>query len=205
MPGRPRTVEPAELRSRVEAAAALTFAQKGFESATVDEIVAKAEVSKPSFYRSYGSKSALYCVLIETHAANTARVALEALSGTVGTIEQKLPAMIDAWFEHVGGNPDLFRLLPNDGDIQAACKRVASLQVANDKSLIRQFAPGLPPKEVDPIAEVIRAALVALGMWWLDQQNVSRTVPVNAMLRVCDGILLASSKTEPPRIQMKVT
>jgi AcrR family transcriptional regulator len=199
MAGRPHTVAPEELRLRVQSAATTLFAEKGFDSTTIDQIVSQAEVSKPAFYRSFSSKSNLYCALIEQHAIDTAAVAHQALASTTGSMEQKLPAMIDAWFAHIGRNPDLFQLLhrdsPADPDVKETCERIANLQVNNDKTLIRSFLPTLPPREVDALAHVIRASLVALGTWWLQQSRCPRSVPVGAMLRVCNGILLTTKNS----------
>jgi AcrR family transcriptional regulator len=170
------------------------FAEKGFGAATIDEIVRVAEVSKPALYRAYESKSHLYSALIEQHAIDTAQVALGALTAAKGTIQERLPTMIAAWFDHVKREPELFRLLhrdvPADLIVAAACTRIKALQVANDVGLLRQFAPELPADEIVPLGEVLRSALVALATWWLDHPEEDLGLAVRAMVRVCNGLLL---------------
>jgi AcrR family transcriptional regulator len=41
------------------------FADKGFEGTTVEEIAARAEVSKPVVYEHFGGKEGLYAVVVD--------------------------------------------------------------------------------------------------------------------------------------------
>ena len=41
------------------------FAEKGFESVSVEEIAAKAGVSKPVVYEHFGGKEGLYAVVVD--------------------------------------------------------------------------------------------------------------------------------------------
>lgn len=193
MAGRPPLLDPDELVLRISRSAAEVFAEKGFSASTIDEIVRRANISKPALYRAFSSKSHLYSALIEMYALETAQVALSALVGSSGVIEKRLPIMIDAWFGHVEKHPDLFRLLhrdvPDDPLVQATAMRIRTLQVANDIALLRQFAPNVPDEEVEPLGEVLRAALAAIATWWLRNPIVERRVPVAAMVRVCLGLL----------------
>jgi AcrR family transcriptional regulator len=188
-----------DLARRIRAAAASVFAERGFAATTVNEIVQRADVSKPALYRVYPSKSHLYSALIENHAQEMADAALGAFSRSTGNIEDRLLAMISAWFEHAVKNPDLFRLLhrdvPTDDLVAAAAQRIHEMQVANDVMLIRSYAPGLPEAEIEPIGEVLRSALVVLGTWAIDHPEQPSTVAVDAMLRVCRGILLSTTAT----------
>jgi AcrR family transcriptional regulator len=196
MAGRPPLMNADELHQRITVAAARVFAERGFNAATIDEIVRRAKINKPALYRAYESKSHLYSALIETHATETARVSLAALASVEGTIEERLPSMISAWFAHVLQQPDLFRILhrdpPADEMVDATYRRIKALQVGNDVALLRQFAPTLPKDEIAPLGEVLRSSLVALAIWWLDHPGVSQDVPVAAMVRVCRGLLLAA-------------
>jgi AcrR family transcriptional regulator len=202
MAGRPPLITASELHERITVAAAAVFAEKGFDAATIDDIVRRADISKPALYRVYESKSHLYSALIEDHARETSQVSLAALAEAKGTIVDRLPAMIHAWFSHVRRQPDLFRILhrdpPVDAVVREACRRIKALQVGNDVGLLQKFAPTLPGEEIEPLGEVLRSSLVALAQWWLDHPEVSQDVPVAAMVRVCHGLLLASA-FEPPK------
>ena len=70
--GEPRPVDP---RSRILAAAAEVFAEKGFDGAGVDEIARRAGVNKAMLYYHVGDKAALYgAVTIEFLEIMRARV-----------------------------------------------------------------------------------------------------------------------------------
>jgi hypothetical protein len=105
--------------------------------------------------------------------------------------------MINSWFSHVKEQPDLFRILhrhpPPDPLVKAACVRIKAMQVGNDVELLRKFAPTLPASEIEPLGEVLRSSLVTLALWWLDHPKVSQDVPAAAMIRLCRGLLLAST------------
>lgn len=60
MAGRPPLINARELHERITFAAASVFAEKGFDAATIDEIVRRADISKPALYRVYESKGHLY-------------------------------------------------------------------------------------------------------------------------------------------------
>jgi AcrR family transcriptional regulator len=53
------------VRDRLLGAALQLFARKGFESASVREIVKAAEVARPTLYHYFGSKEGLYLELVE--------------------------------------------------------------------------------------------------------------------------------------------
>jgi AcrR family transcriptional regulator len=194
-----------DLARRIRVAAASVFAERGFAAATISDIVERAQVSKPALYRVYPSKSHLYSALIENQAQETANVAMGAFSKSTGTIEDRLLAMISAWFEHAVKNKDLFRLLhrdvPTDDLVAAAAKRIHEMQVANDVMLLRLYAPDLPEAEIEPIGEVLRSALVVLGTWAIDHPEQPSTVAVDAMMRVCRGILATTATGTTPRPQ----
>lgn len=65
-PGRPRSSESrGDSRARLLDAAAAVFAEKGFRAATVDEIVAAAELSKGTFYWNFAGKEELFLALLD--------------------------------------------------------------------------------------------------------------------------------------------
>ncbi len=209
MAGRPPSFPIDELHERVSRAATREFCDRGYDAATVDAIVAAAGVSKPVLYRAYGSKSQLYCTLLEQFASELAASALAALRDqptSAPTRKQVSPPtrprasapldqirdIIDAWFRALGEHPQQWQLLNSvtstDPAIQETVKRVVSMQLHNDTMLIRTFLPNLPEAEVEPIAEAIRGSLIAVGNWWLAHPAVERQVPVDAMTRMCAGL-----------------
>ena len=57
------------------------FAAKGFEAATVEEIAAKAGVSKPVVYEHFGGKEGLYAVVVDREMATLLAAITTVLTG----------------------------------------------------------------------------------------------------------------------------
>jgi AcrR family transcriptional regulator len=184
--GEPRArLSAAQRRRLIEDAAAHLFARRGYAATTVEDIVAKAGVSKPMLYRHFESKKELHMKL--------AAAPLDVFLQGEGKLEERLPAMIDAWFIDVEQHPDTSRLLfqdaTGDSDIQALQRELRRRQRAADVALLREFAPQLSEHELEPLGEIIRSSLTGLALWWLDNPNLPRATLVAAMLRMTNGML----------------
>ncbi len=207
MAGRPPTFPSAELDERVARACASEFSEHGFDAARIDAIAAASGVSKPAIYRTYGSKSELYCTMLERFADELATAAMRSFSDAGGGVAERVRGIIDAWFGVLGERPDQWRMLTSatssDPQVQASVERVESMQLRNDITMVRAFLPHLPEAEVEPIAEAIRGSLVAIGTWWLAHLAVDRSVPVGAMTRLCTGLLATTTLDETLRRNSK--
>jgi AcrR family transcriptional regulator len=195
MAGRPPRFPLLELEDRVARAAAREFSERGYDAATIDAIVAASGVSKPVIYRTFGSKSNLYCTMLERFADAFASAAMSSFRHGQGTVVEQLRAIIDSWFAALEERSDEWRMLnsasSSDPAIRATLERVRSMRLSNDIAMVRAFLPQLPEAQVEPIAEAIRGSLIAIGTWWLDHPTIDRHVPVDAMTRLCAGLLSA--------------
>ena len=63
-PGRVRMTS-AERREQLIAVSRSLFASRGFEGTSVEEIAARAQVSKPVVYEHFGGKEGLYAVVVD--------------------------------------------------------------------------------------------------------------------------------------------
>ncbi len=192
--GEPRTRLSAERRrGLIEDAAARLFAQRGYAATTVDDIVAEAGVSKPMLYRHFESKKELHMKLLEHRRDELAAAGLDSFLQAKGRPDERLPAMIDAWFAHVEQHRNTSRLLFQDAigdpDIHALQRELRRRQRAADVALLREFAPQLPEDELEPLGEIIRSSLTGLALWWLDNPDVPRANVAAAMLRMTTGVL----------------
>ena len=149
---------------------------------------------KPMLYRHFESKRELHMRLLERRRDELAAAPLDSFLQGEGEPAERLPAMIDAWFAHVEQHPDTSRILfqdaTGDPDVQALQRELRRRQRAADVALLREFAPRLPEDELEPLGEIIRSSLTGLALWWLDNPDVPRAVPVAAVLRVTTGVLL---------------
>jgi AcrR family transcriptional regulator len=183
----------ARRRELIEQAAAHLFARQGYGATTVEQIVARAGVSKPMLYRHFESKKELHMKLLERRRDELAAAPLDSFLRADGTPAQRLPVLIDTWFAHVERHADTSRLLfvdvAGDEDIRMLQRELRRRQRAADVALLREFGPPLPEPELEALGEIIRSSLTGLALWWLDNRNVPREVPVAAMLRMLRGML----------------
>jgi AcrR family transcriptional regulator len=188
-----RRLTAAERHALIEQAAARLFAERGYEATTVEDICAAAGVSKPMLYRHFDSKQELCMRLLERRRDELAAAPLGTFLEAHGPIEQRLEAMIDAWFAHVAEHPYSSRLLfqdiTGDAELRELQRELRRRQRAADVAMLREFGPPLPESELEPLGEVIRASLTGLALWWLAQTDVPRAVVVAAMLRTMRGML----------------
>lgn len=185
-----------ERRALIEDAAARLFAERGYSSTTVQDIVSAAGVSKPMLYRHFESKRDLQKKLLARRRDELAAAPLDEFLRAPYSPEQRLPAMIDAWFAHVEchrhTSRNLFQDAVGDPEIEALQRELRAQQRAADVALLREFAPQLPEAELEPLGEIMRSALTGLALWWLDHPDVPRSVVVAAVLRTTQGVLLTA-------------
>jgi AcrR family transcriptional regulator len=189
---RRQRLSPAERRAAIEEAAARLFAERGSTATTLDDIAAAAGITKPMIYRHFESKQELELALLAKHRDQLAQAALAEYDAQ-GPLEARLPAMIDAWFAYVERHPHGARMLLRDAagdpEIEGFQQELRAMQRAADIALIKEHDASIAESQLEPLAEVIRSSLTGLGLWWLERPGVPRSAPVEAMLRVVQGLL----------------
>jgi AcrR family transcriptional regulator len=104
-------------RDRILDAARSLFTRRGFDAASVREIVAKAGVNLGAVTYHFGSKEALYHAAIESMAGPFAERIAE-LAATPGSPLDRVEAIVRGALAHLGDNPGapiiLLRELAND-------------------------------------------------------------------------------------------
>jgi AcrR family transcriptional regulator len=190
---KPKRRLPAEQRrTLIEDAAARLFAERGYSDTRLEDVAAAAHVTKPILYRHFASKSALHLALLRKHRDELAERIAPWVTGT-GTLESRLPGMLDAWFGYVEEHPYAWRMLfrdtTNEPDIEAFHRDLQGRQRAADIALISERLPLLAEVELEPLAEIVRSSLTGLARWWLEHPELPRRVLVEVMLRLTTGLL----------------
>jgi AcrR family transcriptional regulator len=190
---RPRRRLPAdERRALIDDAAARLFAERCYAATRLDEIAAAAHVTKPVLYRHYGSKKDLYLALLGKHRALLPRFVEPTVADK--PFVERLPGLLDEWFAYVQGHPYawhmIFRDTTGDAEIQAFRRETQAAARAVLAELLRaQPELSIPEDELEPMAELLRSAMVGLTLWWLDHPDVSRPVIVDLVARAGQGLL----------------
>ena len=154
------------------------FADKGFEGTTVEEIAAKASVSKPVVYEHFGGKEGLYAVVVDREIAALLGGITGALSAELGsreTLERAAGALLD----YIESNTDGFRILVRDSPAGQSTGSFASLisDVASqvEHILAAEFkSHKLDPKAAPMYAQMLVGMIALTGQWWLNSRKFKK-------------------------------
>jgi AcrR family transcriptional regulator len=177
-------------REVIERAAAEVFAERGYHGASIDEISRRSGVTPPVLYDHFASKLDLHRRLLERTRDELLRLWREQLAGDEPA-EVRIPRAIDAWAAYVEDHPYAPRMFftetTGDAEVEAIHRQVqvqatAALGVIVGRESGRARAAGRLSAEM--AAEVMRAGLAGLAIWWSDHPEVPREEIVATALNV---------------------
>jgi AcrR family transcriptional regulator len=155
------------------------FAEKGFDGTTIEEIAARAEVSKPVVYEHFGGKEGLYAVVVDREmqhllAAVTAALRSEGHPRTV--LERAALALLD----YIETSTDGFRILVRDSPVAQSTGTFASL-ISDAASQVEYILAGqfqrrgLSPEFAPMYAQMLVGMVALTGQWWLDARRPDKS------------------------------
>ncbi|MEP7763088.1 TetR/AcrR family transcriptional regulator [Sanguibacter sp. 25GB23B1] len=155
------------------------FAEKGFEGTSVEEIAARAAVSKPVVYEHFGGKEGIYAVIVDREIEGLTNALTGALTAG-GHPKVLLERTALALLAYIEASEDGFRILVRDSPVAQATGTFSSLigDVATqvEHLLAEQFARRDLDPSVAPIYAQMLVGMVALtGQYWLDARNPDKT------------------------------
>src|SRR5690625_4887958 len=176
------------------------FAEKGFDSTSVEEIASRAQVSKPVVYEHFGGKEGIYAVIVDREVETL----LAALTGTLergGHPKVTVQATALALLDYIETNTDGFRILVRDSPVAQATGTFSSLigDVATQVEQVLAGAferQGFDPQTAPIYAQMLVGMIALTGQWWLE----TRTPPkdeVAAHLVNLSWNGLAALQTQP--------
>jgi AcrR family transcriptional regulator len=147
------------------------FAKRGFEATSVEEIAARAKVSKPIVYEHFGGKEGLYAVLVDREMDYVVTRIAEAISS--GTPRQRVERAALAFLSYVRDQPDGFVVLSRDAPVALARGGMSSLlnDVADRVSdvFIATFKKaGYDAKAAPIYAQALVGMVTFVGQWWTE-------------------------------------
>ena len=175
-PVRTRMTGP-ERREQLIGVAREVFAERGFGSTAIEEIAARAEVSKPVVYEHFGSKEGIYSVVIEREVSALVATMREALRGD--SSRQLLEQATIAFLQHIEDNPEGFRILIRDralGSPVGAQQSIIGDIATRVEGLIRVVfeRQGIDTATVPLYAQMLVGIVAQTGRWWLDAGHPDR-------------------------------
>jgi AcrR family transcriptional regulator len=193
------------------------FAEKGFEAVSVEEIAAKANVSKPVVYEHFGGKEGLYAVVVDREMSYLLVSITDAL-GDEATDEPADPRTLleragMALFDYIDRYPDGFRILVRDTPTATHADVVDTpirgtfagllVDVAGrvDVLLARQFkAYGFNPKWAPMYSQMLIGMVSQTGQWWLDVRKPKKEEVVAHLVNLAwNGLQHLEPKPRPVR------
>ncbi|MFK4066118.1 TetR/AcrR family transcriptional regulator [Streptomyces sp. NPDC029674] len=150
------------------------FAAKGFEGTSVEEIAAKAGVSKPVVYEHFGGKEGLYAVVVDREMRQLLDMVTGAL--TAGHPRELLEQAAFALLDYIETYTDGFRILVRDSPVAQSTGTFASLisDIATqvEDILGQEFKGRGFDQKLAPLYAQALVGMVALtGQWWLDARK----------------------------------
>ena len=186
------------------------FAQKGFEGTSVEEIAARAEVSKPVVYEHFGGKEGLYAVVVDREIS----ALLESITGALALdahprilAERAALGLLD----YIESSSDGFRILVRDSPVTQATGSYASLisDVATQVEHILAAAfkrSGLDTKFAPMYSQMLVGMVALTGQWWVDSRKPKKQeVAAHLVNLAWNGLsgLEAKPRLHDPRVDGK--
>mgnify|MGYP000943714023 CR=1 FL=1 len=161
----------AQRREQLIDVAREVFAERGFASTAIEEIAARADVSKPVVYEHFGGKDGLYSVVIEREVTALLTTLREALRGD--SSRQLLEQATIAFLQHIEENPEGFRILIRDRAVGSPFHTQQSIigDIATSvEGLIRDVfvRQRIDTVSVPLYAQMLVGIVAQTGRWWLD-------------------------------------
>ncbi len=155
------------------------FAQKGYDATSIEEIAARAGVSKPVVYEHFGGKEGLYAVVVDREMSALLERLTVALSA--GHPRQLVERAALALLTYIEEETDGFRILSRASPVASTSGTFSSLlnDIASqvEHIMAREFAARGMSSELAPMYAQMLVGMVALtGQWWLEERTPRREV-----------------------------
>ncbi len=189
----------AERREQLIEIARTVFAERGFDGASVEEIAARAEVSKPVVYEHFGGKEGLYAVVVDREVRQLLGMMREAL--TAGSPRVLLEQAALALLDYIEQSSEGFRILVRDTPLGSASGSYVSIigDIATrvEGILIDEFKTrGFDAKAAPMYAQMLVGMVGTTGQWWLDARKPAKDVVAAHLVNLAwNG--LAGLETKP--------
>jgi len=150
------------------------FAKRGYEATSVEEIAARAKVSKPIVYEHFGGKEGLYAVLVDREMEHVVQLISQAIAS--GTPRQRVESAALAFLTYVRDQPDGFLVLSRDapltlvhGGMSSLLNDVAERVADVFTSTFKQA--GYDPKTAPIYAHALVGMVTFVGQWWTETRK----------------------------------
>lgn len=198
----------AERREQLIAIARELFSEKGFEGTSVEEIAARAGVSKPVVYEHFGGKEGAYAVVVDRETRALHHEIRSALTTPGAGSRELLERGAMALLTYIDRCPDGFRILARDSSITQPAGSFASIlsdiAVQVEDLLAAQFRKaGQDPEFAGLYAQALVGLVAMTGQQWLENRTPDKHVVASHLVNLAwNG--MAHLSTEPSLLMDRV-
>ncbi len=173
-----RRMTASERRSQLVGVAKSVFAEFGYDGASIEEIAARAKVSKPVVYEHFGGKEGLYAVVVDREATRILDMIASRLGPGIDG-RQQVHASAMAFLDYIEEDPDGFRVLTRDSPSGytgvsggGMAGLLADVSTKAEHVLQGFFAEsGLDPQFAPLYAHALVGMVVHVGAWWSEERE----------------------------------
>lgn len=157
------------------------FAQKGYNATSVEEVAAKAGVSKPIVYEHFEGKEGLYAVIVDRETDHLLRVLEDALHD----VHQHPRVLVEkaalAFLTYIEENEDGFQILVRDSPASQTSGTYSALLVdvasqVEDLLVRHMRAQKYTSLHAAMYAQMLVGIVSYTGQWWLETRRPSKEV-----------------------------
>jgi AcrR family transcriptional regulator len=150
------------------------FAERGYGATSVEEIAARAKVSKPILYDHFGGKEGLYAVVVDREMEYILNRIAEAV--TTGSPRARLEKATLAYLTYVRERPQGFAVLLRDAPRQQLNGSMPALMYELADRIGNVFTEqfreaGYDPKSAPIYAHALVGMVAFVGQWWTEGDN----------------------------------
>lgn len=161
------------------------FAERGYDATSVEEVAARAKVSRPVVYEHFGGKEGLYAVVIDREVRALLDRITTALTG--GHPREMLEQATLALLDYIDEEPHGFQVLARNSPLLSASGSFSSVMndVAHQAEHIlgAEFkSRGLDPKFAELYSQALVGMVALVGQWWRETRKPPKKELVAAQL-----------------------
>ncbi|TQM43261.1 TetR/AcrR family transcriptional regulator [Pseudonocardia cypriaca] len=160
-----RRVGRAERERQILDAAIAVFGERGYQSASMDQVAERVGVTKPVLYTHFGSKHGLLLACIARARAELLEVT-SAAAASAATPEEMLRRGTLAFFDYLERQAPEWTILYGESAVAGeAIEEIRAQQTDFIATLLAAQAPGTDPQRLTGWAQVIVGACERLALW----------------------------------------